>query len=146
LKSAHIGEARILALCIDDIEASFKIVQLLNRHYPSLHILARARNRHHEIRLRNLKVDFVIRETLLSSLEFTRQVLVKLGCSPENAGNMIATFTKVDSRLIEQQVALVDDQDSMRQTTKEAAIEFRRLLQSEQQALPARKDKTGQPE
>jgi monovalent cation:proton antiporter-2 (CPA2) family protein len=137
LESAHVGDARILALCIDDVEASIHIVEQLKRHYPDLRILVRARNRHHEIRLRNLQVDFVIRETLLSSLEFTRQVLLKLGCSAAAADNMIATFTQVDSRLIEQQTALADDQDSMRQTAQEAATEFRRLLQIEQQELPA---------
>ena len=136
LEAAHVGEAKIFALCIDDAEASIHIVELLKRHYPDLRILARARNRLHEIRLRDLQVDFVIRETLLSSLEFTRQVLLKLGYDAEDAGNMISTFTRVDNRLLQQQAALGNDQESMVQTAQEAAAEFRRLLQSERQELP----------
>jgi len=145
LESAHVGEAKLLALCIDDAEASVHITQLLKRHYPNLRIMARARNRHHEIRLRNLQVDYVIRETLLSSLEFTRHVLLGLGFGEQETGVMLNTFVQMDQRLIEQQTALVDDQKSMVQSAQEAATEFRRLLQSEKQALAAKtKPESGQ--
>jgi voltage-gated potassium channel Kch len=145
LEAAHVGKAKIFALCIDDAEASIDIVELLKRHYPNLRIMARARNRLHEIRLRDLQVDFVIRETLLSSLEFTRQVLLKLGYDAEDAGNMITTFTRVDNRLLEQQAALGNDQDSLVQTAQEAATEFRRLLQSESQELPPKTSNNAKP-
>jgi voltage-gated potassium channel Kch len=134
LESAHVEEAKILALCIDDVEKSIQITRQLKRRYPNLRIMARARNRHHEIRLRNLEVDFVIRDTLLSSLEISRSVLLALGCEPEEANSMIATFSQLDNKLIEQQAALVDDHESMIQTAQDAATEFRRLLQSESEA------------
>lgn len=145
LESAHVEDAKILALCIDDVEASMHIARQLRRHYPNLRIMARARNRHHEIRLRNLQVDYVIRETLLSSLEFTRHVLAGLGFKAEEVKAMVNVFSELDNRLIQQQAALVDDRDSMIQSTQDAATEFRRLLQSEQLALPGLAKTQGQP-
>lgn len=144
LESAHVGDAKILALCIDDAEAGLHIVGQLKRLYPNLRIMARARNRHHEIRLRNLQVHYVIRETLLSSMEFVRQVLVGLGIRSEDANAMLDTFAEVDKRLMEQQVALGDDQKTMMQTAQDAATELRRLLQSENSArqVPAKSPAT----
>ena len=59
LDKAHAGEAKVLALCIDDVETSLEAVKLLKKHYPQLRIFARARNRFHEMRLRELQVDYM---------------------------------------------------------------------------------------
>jgi voltage-gated potassium channel Kch len=131
LESAHIGDARLLALCIDDAETSLHIVEDLRRRYPNLRIMARARNRFHEIRQRNLGVQYVIREALLSGIEFARQVLMSLGKDENTAHRMVGTFLEQDTRLILQQAALVDDQASMVQSTKDAAAELKQLLQNE---------------
>jgi monovalent cation:proton antiporter-2 (CPA2) family protein len=131
LETARVGQARIFALCIDDVEASIRIVQLLKDHYPLLKIFARARNRIHELRLRELQVDYVIRETLWSGLEFTREVLQGMGMAADKANRIVAAFQQQDAKLILQQAALYQDRKSLIQSTREAAEELKHLLRDE---------------
>ena len=131
LETAGVGQAGIFALCIDDVEASIHIVKLLKSHYPSLKIFARARNRHHELQLRDLQVDYVIRETLLSGLEFTREVLKGMGVEPERAGHIVTAFQLQDARLLQQQGALQQDKGKLIQSSRDAAEELKNLLQDE---------------
>ncbi|MBF8270151.1 MAG: glutathione-regulated potassium-efflux system protein KefB [Gammaproteobacteria bacterium] len=132
LETAGVAKAGIFALCIDDVEASIVIVKLLKAQYPAVKIFCRARNRFHELRLRELQVDYVIRETLFSGLEFTRAVLKGMGLETEKASNIVAAFQQQDVKLILQQAALpVNDKATFIQTTKEAAQELKNLLQDE---------------
>ncbi len=133
LETANIGDATILALCIDDMEASLAIAQMLAREYPRVKIYARARNRHYEILLRNAGVTDVVRETLLSGLGFTESVLLGLNFDAERVKEITETFRKHDGELLAQQTALVLDKTSLIQTAQEAAAELKSLLQYEKQ-------------
>lgn len=137
LDKAHASHAKVLALCIDDVEASIAAVQLAKQHYPQLRIFARARNRFHEIRLRELGVDYVIRETLFSALEFTRVVLHGVGVKEAEAQRAIAAFRVQDNKLLDQQAALGDDQSSYIQSSQQAADELRNLLRQDLPEKPA---------
>ncbi|MCL4157150.1 UNVERIFIED_CONTAM: hypothetical protein GTU68_055663, partial [Idotea baltica] len=68
LDTADTAAATIFVLAVNNVETSLKIAELVKREYPHLRLLARARTRMHEMRLRALGADFVIRETLLSSM------------------------------------------------------------------------------
>ena len=85
LESARARDAKLFVLAIDDVEASIKTAALVRKHFPNLPILARARNRVHLFRLRDLDVHAVERETFLSSLDTARQALVQAGLG-ERAG------------------------------------------------------------
>ncbi len=78
LHAAKVGEARLFVLAIDDVEASMKTATLVRRHYPDLEILARARNRVHYFRLRDLGVRAIYRDTFPASLEAAHQALLRL--------------------------------------------------------------------
>lgn len=131
LESAGIARAKILALCVEDMENSLKIATLVKKHYPAVKIFARAKNRFHEIRLRELGVDYVIREVLLSSLAFSRELLISLGLEPERSQKIVDTFQAHDRDLVAQQAALINDRQSMIQSTREAAEELKRLLRED---------------
>ncbi|HWK54211.1 MAG TPA: cation:proton antiporter [Hyphomicrobiales bacterium] len=131
LERAHVAEARVLALCIDDVEASVEAVLMLKKYYPRLKIFARARNRFHEIRLRELGVDYVIREALLSALEFTQQVLVDIGVQPPQAEALVEEFRTQDHRLLQQQGAELHEKLPPTQSAQQAAEELKRLLQQD---------------
>jgi len=144
LETANIGEASILALCIDDMEASLAITKMLNREYPRVKIYARARNRHYEILLRNAGVTEVVRETLLSGLGFTQSVLLGLDFEETKVKEITQTFRKNDSELLAQQTALVLDKDSLIQTTQQAAAELKGLLLEEQKEQKQSQSGSGQ--
>jgi monovalent cation:proton antiporter-2 (CPA2) family protein len=75
LRAAGAQHAKLFVLAIDDIEASVKTARTVARHFPNLTIIARARNRRHEYHLMDLGVEHIFRETYLSSLAMSEQVL-----------------------------------------------------------------------
>ena len=102
LEAADAHQARAFVLAIDDVEASMRTAELVRSKYPDLPIYARARNRNHAHRLLDLGITNIQRETFLSSLDITKQLLKGLGVSDREAGRMLHTFrTHDERRLIE---------------------------------------------
>lgn len=128
LQAANVKDARAIVIAVDDVEASIKIASKLRETCPNGAILARARNRFHEIRLRELGVDFVIRETLLSSLELAGELLQRLGLETAESQRVIGLFRSHDSSALERQMAVFGDEDKFRQSIKEAADELKGLF------------------
>ena len=77
LEAAGAHNARAFVLAIDDVEASMRTAELVRSRYPDLPIFARARNRAHAHRLLDLGITHIQRETFLSSLDMTRELLRK---------------------------------------------------------------------
>jgi len=128
LHMAHVGEASAFVLAINNIELSLKIAGMVRETWPQVRIFARARNRHHEMRLRELGVHFVIRETLLSSLAMTETLLVDLGLGDKAAKDAVATFRAHDHQMLLKQATLLHDQDAYHRATMAAAEELRSLF------------------
>lgn len=124
MQTAGIAKARAVVIAVDDIEASVKIVEMLRDARPDLALFARARNRQHEIKLRDLGVRYVIRETLLSSLDLTRNLFALLDLD----GRAIDAFKAHDERTLERQAAVAHDDKAFRQTTLEASSELKALF------------------
>ena len=124
LQNAGIAEARALVLTLGDIEDSVHIIEIIKERYPDLPIFARARNRQHEIKLRELGVHFVIRETLLSSLELSRELLSLLDLDP----GAVDIFKAHDEEALEKQAAVIHDPKAYRQTTIDVAQELQQLF------------------
>ena len=90
-------------MCVDDRTAALTIAELVRGHFPLAKIHARAYDRIHAIDLLNAGVDFQLRETVLSALEFGRETLVALGIEPEKAAEVLARVRERDEqRLVEQ--------------------------------------------
>lgn len=98
LQAAKAGNARALVLAIDDIDSSMRTVEVLKDRFPTLPIYARARNRNHAHRLLDQGVKSIQRETFLSALETTRQLLKGLGATEREADRTIKTFRRHDER------------------------------------------------
>src|SRR5256885_16862877 len=79
LEAAKTGEAKLFVLAIDDVEASAKTAAVVRKHFPQGPILARARNRVHLFRLRDLGVKLIWRETFSTNLDMARHALLSLG-------------------------------------------------------------------
>ena len=103
LEAAQVNKARAFVLAIDDLETSVRTAQVVRSHYPNLPVYARARDRTHVHRLMDLGITTVRRETFLSSLDLTRELLRGLGYSEREVKFAVETFAKHDER------RLVDD-------------------------------------
>jgi glutathione-regulated potassium-efflux system ancillary protein KefC/glutathione-regulated potassium-efflux system protein KefB len=128
LRSAHIEKARALVIAVDDEEAALKIASEVRSHFPNTRILARARNRQHELKLRDIGVHFVIRDTLESTLRLGTELLGELGMGKDQAQAAIDVFRDHDAAVLERQMAIYHDDEAFRAVTRDAARELEELF------------------
>jgi glutathione-regulated potassium-efflux system ancillary protein KefC/glutathione-regulated potassium-efflux system protein KefB len=131
LRSARVDRAKVFILALDDVEASVKIAETVKHHFPGLHLAARAHNRQHALRLRDVGADFIIRDTLLSSIFLAGEVLKDVGLSPEQADAATSFFLKHDTETLDKQYAIHHDEDALIQSAREASEELRDLFDSD---------------
>jgi voltage-gated potassium channel Kch len=133
LRAAGAGQARLMVLAIDDIEASVRTAQTVTRHFPDLTIVARARNRRHQYHLMDLGIKHIFRETLQSSLAMSGQVLSDLGFDKEEVSRVIDAFRDKDEQLIREQHAVQHDEEQLIQTALDTASELELLMKNDLQ-------------
>ena len=144
LRAAKVDACTLFVAAIEDPEESLKTVQTVRRHFPQVRIYARARNRYHALRLMDMGAHFIVRDTLLSSLELSRQVLTGLGDTASEAGDAVGMFQDFDSALLERQQAVQHDESKFIQGAKEAAEELRELFERQAAETPgASSDRRG---
>lgn len=130
LRAAKVGEAKVFILALDDPEHSLRVARAVRRLYPSLRILARARNRQHAFKLMDLGVDEILRETLHSSLELTRRTLEGIGFKPEDAAERVERFRQFDERLLVEQHLVYDDESALIQSTEQSRKDLVALFEA----------------
>lgn len=133
LRAAGADKAEIFVLATDDPEANLRTARMVKRAFPHLKIVARARNRQHAFRLMDLSIADadVVRETLHSSLEMTRRVLIELGLDPALAAERVEKFRTHDARLLQTQYLVYDDEAALVQSSKEALDDLGRLFEAD---------------
>ncbi len=97
LHASGAGQARAIAVCIDNREAANKTVALVKATFPNARLLVRAYDRGHALELVNEQVDFQMRETLESAFVFGREALELLGLSPAEAEATTADLRRRDA-------------------------------------------------
>ena len=85
LRAAGAGEARLVAVCIDNRQAASRIVDLVRAEFPGTKLYVRSYDRRHTLQLITKGVDFELRETYESALVFGRSTLEALGLNSERA-------------------------------------------------------------
>ena len=94
LASAGADKAKVLIVAVDDSQKSLKIVDLAQRNYPHLKILARAMDMEHSYDLMDRSVDGFKRDTFESSLHLGIEALTLLGYNKYRAFRLAQTFRK----------------------------------------------------
>jgi glutathione-regulated potassium-efflux system protein KefB len=118
LDAADARSARTFVLAIDDVEASMRTAELVKSRYPDLPIYARARNRAHAHRLLDLGVTHMQRETFLSALDITIQLLMGLGVPKREAERIIGTFRTHDERRLIEDYKHASDMEKLRERAR----------------------------
>jgi glutathione-regulated potassium-efflux system protein KefB len=85
LRAAIRTEVRLVAVCVDKREAANRIVDLIGSEFPGLKLYVRSYDRRHTLELLAKGIDFEMRETFESAVEFGRAVLEGLGLAHERA-------------------------------------------------------------
>ncbi len=131
LRAAGAGQASVLVIAIDEVEASVRTAEVALRHFPNLRVLARARNRQHVFRLMDAGVNGIWRETFASSLEVAEAVLVALGTTRDAAASQARRFREHDEATLLAQAAVHDDETKFMATTKESATQLEGLFEAD---------------
>jgi glutathione-regulated potassium-efflux system ancillary protein KefC/glutathione-regulated potassium-efflux system protein KefB len=137
LQAAGAARAEVFVLAVEDVEASVRTAELVRRHFPHLKIMARARNRQHAIRLMDLGVRYLIRETYLSSLDLAQHTLEALGLTHNDAVESIRRFDVHDRKQLHVQREIRDDEQKLIQSTQQAARELEQLFESDTESTQA---------
>jgi len=111
LRAAGVDKAALVAVCVDSIEDSVRIVRQVQRHFPHVRLFVRARNREHVYKLLELGLDLknIYRELLDSSLYMTRDVLEELNFTPASSRGVIHTFREFDSKVMIEDFGIYDE-------------------------------------
>ncbi|NTF31660.1 monovalent cation:proton antiporter-2 (CPA2) family protein [Rhizobium skierniewicense] len=96
LHAAGAGSARAVLICVDDKEAAIRIAEIVKHEFPLVPVLARAFDRGHALDLLKAGVDYQIRETYESALNFSEKVLTAVGEEIELAERLVEEFRDVD--------------------------------------------------
>jgi glutathione-regulated potassium-efflux system protein KefB len=128
LEAAQIGKARAFILAIDDVEGSLRAAALVRNRWPDIPVFARARNRNHAHRLLDLGVTSIQRETFLSALETTREVLVGLGFSERESERVVEQFREHDERRLMEDYAHYSDMEKLQAKARSDAATLERLF------------------
>jgi glutathione-regulated potassium-efflux system protein KefB len=96
LRAAIGTEVRLVAVCVDRREAADRIVDLVRAEFPGLKLYVRSYDRRHTLELLAKGVDFELRETFESAVEFGRAALEGLGLAHDRAVEVADYIRKRD--------------------------------------------------
>ncbi|GGD42760.1 monovalent cation:proton antiporter-2 (CPA2) family protein [Pseudoxanthomonas indica] len=108
LHACGADSARAIAVCINDREAANRIVELVNQEFTQAKLLVRSFDREHSLQLVAAGVDFQIRETFESAVQFGEAALVELGVPEDEAANIAAEVRRLDAERFELEMAAGD--------------------------------------
>ncbi len=128
LHNAGLSHAKVLVLAVDNAEDALKVVDLVRQNFPTVAIVARARDRYHAFELRARGVELVVRETFESALKSAKLTLMQLGLPESTAIELVRNFRSVDEALLEEQVAHREDWDKLLESNRRGRAELASLL------------------
>lgn len=96
LESAGAAEAKILVSALDGLDVTRALVATVQKHFPHLRLVVRARHRAHAYELMAMGVEHVYREHLESSLRLGEDVLKMMGFRAYSAHRAAQAFRRYD--------------------------------------------------
>jgi CPA2 family monovalent cation:H+ antiporter-2/glutathione-regulated potassium-efflux system protein KefB len=104
LRAAGAAEAGVIVACVDDQEATTRIVELVKAEFPLVPVLARAFDRRHALALAEAGVDWQVRETFDAGLALGAQTLATLGVEDAVAAEVMEEVRQRDARRFEREL------------------------------------------
>ena len=98
LHTAGAHEASLLVIAIDDRETAAEMVKYAKHAFSNVKVLARAFDRGHGYRLRQLGADFVVSETYHSALEMGAEALRSLNIHPFQVERQKMAYKNIESQ------------------------------------------------
>ncbi len=142
LRTAGAEKARLFVVAIDDEEKALVLVELVQKHFPQLRILARATSRQHAYELLRRGVEDVYRETLGSAIDLSVGALRALGLTEEHACRAAQIFREHDEASVREMAKLeTDDDDAYVSLARLHIANLEKALASDREILANREGK-----
>ncbi len=109
LHASGAGVARAIAVCVDSRAAADRIVQLATHEFPHAKLLVRSYDREHSLKLIAAGVDYQVRETFESAVEFGKVALRAVGIPQEDADLIATEIRRRDAERFELEMAASGD-------------------------------------
>ena len=104
LRAAGASTADLILICTDQREQTTRIAELLRDEFPLARVMARAFDRSHGIELVRAGVEYQIRETFESAINFGGEAIRMLGATDEEADEVIEGVRSRDRQRFELQL------------------------------------------
>lgn len=101
LHAAGAHHARAILVCIDDKDATTRIVENIQREFPQSVVVTRAFDRQHALELIKLDAHHVVRETFESALQMGQHAVAALGATDDEAAAITERVRKRDTERFE---------------------------------------------
>jgi len=135
LEAAGIEHAKVILVAVDDEDDALKIAELVKEHFPSVKIIARARNRFTAIKLHNLGIHTNVREVFAGGLEAAFMLLQAYGLSDTEAKTLIDIFATHDKHLLETTMMQSMDFEELIKINKQGRLELQHLFEEDKQNM-----------
>ncbi len=135
LHAAGAAQAKLFVVAVDDQEKTLEIVDLVQKHFPHLKILARAIDRRHAYELIRRNVEVIERETFSSALEMGVEALKLLGVRSFRARRVAQLFKLNDEHLLHEMAHAEADDQAIAARSRQNREELERLLQTDDHEL-----------
>jgi glutathione-regulated potassium-efflux system ancillary protein KefC len=135
LHAAGAARARALVLAIDDVDDSLAVADAVRAEFPSLRIMARARNVTHYYQLMDRGVEIIERETFEDALLLGRRVLCELGFGAYQARQAAFKFRQHNKASLQAVYPFYQDQKKYVSMAKRARDELNQMFARDRAAL-----------
>ena len=101
LHAAGAHHAQAILVCINDKDATTRIVENIHREFPNSVVVTRAFDRQHALELIKLDAHHVVRETFESALQMGQHAVAALGATDDEAAAITERVRKRDTERFE---------------------------------------------
>ena len=145
LHAAGASDAKLIIITINPPAKRLEMIETIKKHFPTLHIFARADNRFDAYTLMNAGMLNVYRETLDTSLRLGVDALKLLGHRAYTAKRLSQTFYKYDEQTLKRLAAIPNREEYIIEA-KKFIEELELIIQSDNLATSLHRDDGWDPE
>lgn len=130
LQEAGIAHARLLVIAINDPAATLALAKNVQKRWPNVPMVVRARSRTDAFELRDLELQ-PVRETFYSSLEAAKQALLALGEAPATVSQIVRHFERHDQEQLDAMRKVRADRQAVLDISERGRQDLKALLSAE---------------
>jgi glutathione-regulated potassium-efflux system ancillary protein KefC len=146
MHAAGADKARALVVAIGNAEKSLALIDAVQREFPSLPILARARNVTHYYDLMDRGVTVIERETFEAALEMGRKALEQIGFGADRARQASIKFRDHNIKTLHAVYPHYKDQSQLVSMTRQAREELEQMFARDAEAMQTERAAATEPE